>query len=122
MSAITTTHAAPRSLISPDEIAPERAWRVMPAADPEHESWRDSAACRHHDPDLFFPIGTTGAGVAEIERAKAICSGCPVQSACLTYALASHQQYGIWGGSDEDQRRQLRRRWRESGRAGRESS
>jgi WhiB family transcriptional regulator, redox-sensing transcriptional regulator len=94
----------------------------MPSADPEHGSWRDSAACRHHDPDLFFPIGTTGGAIAEIEQAQAICAGCPVQAACLSYALASHQQYGIWGGLDEDQRRQLRRRRRESDRAGRASS
>jgi hypothetical protein len=28
------------------------------------------AACRHADPDLFFPIGTTGPAIGQIGEAK----------------------------------------------------
>ena len=70
-------------------------------------NWRDDAACRHSSPELFFPIGTTGLAVGEIEAAKAICAICPVQPACLQFAMATRQEFGIWGGTTEDERKQL---------------
>jgi WhiB family redox-sensing transcriptional regulator len=76
--------------------------------------WQEVAVCRQIDPELFFPIGSTGAAVPEIQRAKAVCASCPVQRPCLIYALATSQEFGIWGGRDEDERRLLRRQWRES--------
>jgi WhiB family redox-sensing transcriptional regulator len=44
--------------------------------------------------------------------AKLICRGCPVSATCLSWALASGQEAGIWGGLTEDQRRRLHRRSR----------
>lgn len=70
--------------------------------------------CRQADPELFFPIGTTGAAAVEIQRAKAVCARCPAQRPCLAYALASRQEFGVWGGHDENERRLLHRQWRES--------
>lgn len=77
--------------------------------------WRLSAACRDTDPDLFFPIGTTGPAAAQIEDAKQVCAGCPVRWNCGEFALATYQKSGIWGGLDEtelhlEQRRRQRRR------------
>ena len=77
-------------------------------------SWRESAACRFLETDLFFPIGKTSLAVAEIQRAKAVCADCPVRQACLTFALDTHQGYGIWGGYDEDERRVMLRRRRKA--------
>lgn len=73
--------------------------------------WRDLAACRDSEPELFFPIGTTGPAVEHIERAQAICGACGVQEECLQYALESNQEAGVWGGYQEDDRRRLRKRW-----------
>lgn len=73
--------------------------------------WRDLAACTHSDPDLFFPIGSTGPAVDQIDKAKAICVMCPVVEECLMYALESNQEAGVWGGYAEDERRRLRKRW-----------
>jgi WhiB family transcriptional regulator, redox-sensing transcriptional regulator len=72
-------------------------------------TWRSQAICRDTDPDLFFPIGTTGQALVQIDRAKEVCDMCPVKSECLEYALETNQDSGIWGGLDEEQRRNIRR-------------
>jgi WhiB family redox-sensing transcriptional regulator len=73
--------------------------------------WRDTAACRDSEPNLFFPIGSTGPAVDQIEAAKAICTECLVREECLNYALETNQEAGVWGGYAEDERRRLRKRW-----------
>jgi WhiB family redox-sensing transcriptional regulator len=73
--------------------------------------WRAESACRDTDPDLFFPVGTTGPAIEQIDAAKAVCAECPVQSQCLEFALATNQDSGVWGGTSEDERRRLRRAW-----------
>ena len=73
-----------------------------------HE-WRRDAACRDTDPDLFFPVGTTGPAIAQIESAKAVCRQCCAQRECLDFALATNQDSGIWGGTAEEERRKLRK-------------
>jgi WhiB family redox-sensing transcriptional regulator len=85
----------------------------------DRASWRESAACRDAETELFFPVSSVGPAVAETSRAKAICADCPVRQACLSYALATNQVYGIWGGYDEDERRVLRRRQRRAALAAR---
>jgi WhiB family transcriptional regulator, redox-sensing transcriptional regulator len=71
--------------------------------------WRDHAACRHCDPELFFPDGDIRAARAQVAAAKKVCRGCPVKRICLNWALADGQEAGIWGGTTEQERRQLRR-------------
>jgi WhiB family redox-sensing transcriptional regulator len=72
--------------------------------------WRASAACRVEDPELFFPIGYSEPAVRQTREATAVCAVCPVTGQCLSWALASNQETGIWGGLDERERRSLRRR------------
>lgn len=73
-------------------------------------SWTERAACLDEDPDLFFPVGTTGPAVAQALRAKAVCARCPVASPCLQHAVTTGQRTGVWGGTTEDEREALRRR------------
>ncbi len=73
-------------------------------------TWRDEAVCRETDPDLFFPIGTTGQALLQIDRAKQVCNECTVQVSCLEFALETNQDSGIWGGTSEEERRDIRRR------------
>jgi WhiB family redox-sensing transcriptional regulator len=73
--------------------------------------WRRDALCRDTNPDLFFPVGTTGQALVQIENAKAVCRGCPAQEACLEFALSTNQDSGVWGGTSEEERRKLRRAW-----------
>ena len=81
---------------------------VIALANAEY-GWRAEALCRDTDPELFFPIGTTGAALVQIEQARAVCRQCPVQSDCLDFALTTNQDSGIWGGTSEEERRVLRR-------------
>jgi len=80
-----------------------------PACD-SHPDWRADAACRNADPELFFPDGDVRFARAQVKTAKLICRGCPVSATCLSWALASGQEAGIWGGLTEEERRRLSRR------------
>ena len=71
--------------------------------------WRDRAACGDSDPNLFFPVGTTGVALEEVEAAKALCRTCPLRAECLAFALETNQEAGVWGGASEEERRELRR-------------
>lgn len=77
----------------------------------DSDDWRIKASCRSVDPALFFPIGTTGAALDQIEQAKAVCRSCEAQSACLEFALSTNQESGVWGGTSEEERRKLRKQW-----------
>ena len=72
--------------------------------------WRHRAICRDEEPELFFPVGTSGPALLQIAEAKTVCRRCPVVSECLVWALESGQDAGVWGGMSEEERRALRRR------------
>lgn len=72
-------------------------------------SWRADALCRDTDPELFFPVGTTGMALLAIDKAKQVCDECLVRVECLDFALATNQDSGIWGGLSEEERRVIRR-------------
>ena len=60
-------------------------------------------------PELFFPIGTTGGALDQIDAAKRVCGQCPVTHECLEFALGTNQESGVWGGLTEEERRRLRK-------------
>ncbi|MGQ7754853.1 WhiB family transcriptional regulator (plasmid) [Streptomyces sp. WC2508] len=66
-------------------------------------------ACADEDPELFFPIGNTGPALLQIEEAKAVCRRCPLMESCLQGAL-DRTESGVWGGTDEADRRRMKRR------------
>ncbi len=60
--------------------------------------WRDKAACRDMDPDLFFP-----ATRQEKRLALKVCSTCPSIRECARYAaeharINGYPLQGVWGG------------------------
>jgi WhiB family transcriptional regulator, redox-sensing transcriptional regulator len=77
---------------------------VAPALTPEDDLWQEKALCAQTDPEAFFP--EKGGSTRE---AKRICLGCEVKDACLDYALAHDERFGIWGGLSERERRRLKR-------------
>ena len=66
--------------------------------------WQAKARCTEVDPEIFFPErgGSSRA-------ARSVCSQCEVRMQCLEYALNNKEQFGIWGGTSERERRRLRR-------------
>ncbi len=70
--------------------------------------WASRGACQDSDPDLFFPITTSGPALQQIAQAKAVCARCPVRIDCLNYALETGQDAGVWGGTSEKERREIR--------------
>jgi WhiB family redox-sensing transcriptional regulator len=79
----------------------------MPSVTVGFPSWRKSAACRSANPDLFFPVSSTGRSLEQVARAKAVCAACIVRRQCLQYALAANETHGVWGGMTEEERRRL---------------
>jgi WhiB family transcriptional regulator, redox-sensing transcriptional regulator len=92
--------------------AEEKLVRLVAHIDRELDNmdWRHKAVCRDEDPELFFPVGNSGPAIAQIADAKLVCNRCPVTTECLTWALDSGQDAGVWGGMSEDERRALKRR------------
>ncbi|MPY44109.1 WhiB family transcriptional regulator [Streptomyces phyllanthi] len=71
--------------------------------------WLRKASCVGEDPDLFFPVGTSGPALRDIAAAKRVCARCPVIRQCLSWALGSGQTAGVWGGLCEEERAELLR-------------
>ena len=64
--------------------------------------WMQRGSCRFEPPATFFPSDGVG-----VEVAKRICAECPVQEACLEYALEQRIDHGVGGGTSERQRRRI---------------
>lgn len=71
--------------------------------------WWDQGACRGLDSSIFYPDDEV-----EAQSAKAVCSGCAVQRACLDHALTFREKSGVWGGATERDRRRIIRQRRSS--------
>jgi WhiB family transcriptional regulator, redox-sensing transcriptional regulator len=66
-------------------------------------AWQERALCAQTGADFFFP--DPGSSVRE---AKRICGMCEMRTACLDYALANDERFGVWGGLSEKERLHLR--------------
>jgi WhiB family redox-sensing transcriptional regulator len=81
--------------------------------DPERK-WRPRGLCIGADPELFFADAGQPQRIASQKiqaqwaRAKAICAHCPVLAECQRDTLG--EEYGVWGGKDENERWRERRR------------
>jgi WhiB family redox-sensing transcriptional regulator len=72
--------------------------------------WMRLGACNYTDPEIFFAEKGPG-HLARAAEAKRICRQvCTVATQCLTYALERDERYGIWAGTDPDERAAVRRR------------
>ncbi|KAA0104676.1 WhiB family transcriptional regulator [Mycolicibacterium sp. P1-5] len=85
-------------------LVPDPIIDAIPESIDEEDQWQERALCAQTDPEAFFP--EKGGSTRE---AKRICLGCEVKDACLEYALANDERFGIWGGLSERERRRLKR-------------
>lgn len=76
--------------------------------------WTREAACIGADYHVFF-AEKSGQAAIQVAAAKAICARCPVRPECLAYALKNRIRHGVWGGTSEGEREQLRRQMRLTG-------
>jgi WhiB family transcriptional regulator, redox-sensing transcriptional regulator len=67
--------------------------------------WHRQAACRGAGASGF--VKSTGGAYGATRRA---CARCPVRQECLDFALADESIVGLWGGTSDAERRELRRR------------
>jgi len=66
--------------------------------------WRAHALCLEFPEVEWIPTDFDPA-----TEARAICARCPVRAECLDHALRTNEQYGIWGGTNVQERRALKR-------------
>lgn len=100
----------PRSAGSSPTAKERDMTRVITGRDADRtteRNWRDRAACRSVDPELFFPIEENAAACADqVAAAKAVCASCPVRQQCLDDSL-TRLPYGVAGGLTASERRRL---------------
>jgi WhiB family transcriptional regulator, redox-sensing transcriptional regulator len=114
---VTTALRASQGMVPLDErAAAVRARLAQPTATPAPAGgdWRQQAACRQADPELFFPTERSGGYTHQVTHAREICAGCQVRQPCLATALhgpqAHNDQHGIFAGTTAKQRSTLRGR------------
>ncbi|MEU4229440.1 WhiB family transcriptional regulator [Nonomuraea sp. NPDC026600] len=83
----------------------------------QRRNWWHFSACDDEDADLFYAdtdLTDDGDGgvflLAGEDLAKAICANCPVREECLRWALHHKEHWGVWGGLNPRERRDLTRR------------
>ena len=59
-------------------------------------------------PDIFFPDDWAVSKGTDIALAKQICERCPVKMKCFEYAMTAEDEQGIWAGTTQHERRQIR--------------
>lgn len=79
--------------------------------------WREWAACRDADPDLFFPPDDDDeeddvAREIREQTARAVCTCCPVIGPCLDLAFATSDVWSVSGGMNYPERALYKRRMR----------
>lgn len=60
------------------------------------------------DPAIWFPEVSPPYSADLMALPRSICTGCPVRSECLDYAIR-HDIDGIWAATDPKTRRRIRR-------------
>ena len=101
-----------------DHLTPQRYLQILDNFEFLQGLWRDRSACVEvceTDPDQFNPNdwfpgehGKTSDYVPK--HVRSVCAECDVRLECLTYAIRTNQERGIWGGKTEKGVKRIRSR------------
>lgn len=102
----------PHTRATPVEVVPSRPrWTLIDAAralgvetPSPVADWYALAECAGCEPGMFFP--DPGVNIGHVIRD--VCSQCPVRAHCLQHAMNADELFGVWGGTNENERRTLR--------------
>jgi hypothetical protein len=91
------------------EMTRQQAFTEFAHAQAELEDSGGSLPCREN-PDFFYPEDYFETRVRSIAEnvAKELCFDCPLVALCRSYAVLAQEDYGIWGGTNARERRELR--------------
>ena len=78
--------------ITPEQLGGDSATALGTLLDAAPRAGLD-LPCRSDDADLWFAEAPK-----ELERAKALCTACPIKAECLAGALQRAEPWGVWGG------------------------
>ena len=65
-------------------------------------SWQEEAKCVGVNTNNFYLQGMEG-------EARQFCGDCKVRAECLAFSLVNREEFGVWGGFNEMERRYIRR-------------
>jgi WhiB family transcriptional regulator, redox-sensing transcriptional regulator len=99
---LNLNHSTPRSTARRNETA-----TPLVVDEESSTAWMSAGNCRNYPPAVFFPSDGVG-----VDRARKICTDCPVATSCLEYALEQRIEHGVWGGCSERERRRILKRRR----------
>lgn len=99
---LSSVSETPRKMSSPKPLR-----GLLPLA--QDCDWQLKALCRYMDPELFFACDRESrpCRIRRERAAKEICGRCVVQPECRSHAIAAGEAFGVWGGTDETERRFL---------------
>ena len=107
MATTTVTASAPQLAHGIGAARSNNRARQATVSHRDESHWRRRAACRETPTATFFPAGGSHAMRGDEERAKAVCSACPVRASCLGFAVEHGEAEGVWGGLNAEERRAL---------------
>jgi hypothetical protein len=91
------------------KLTREQAFVEFSHAQAELEDSGKSLPCRL-DPEFFYPEDYYEQATKKVAEniAKQLCASCPLKALCASYAVLAQEDYGIWGGTNPRERREIR--------------
>jgi len=88
-----------------DSLGRKKTTQLKDRSSTLNQDWKNDAACRGMDTNLFFPDEDNPTDYRKFAIARKVCAACPVSSQCLDYAITLNIEIGMFGGMSRKQRR-----------------